>query len=906
MRNLKRALSLALASVMLLGMMVVGTSASYTDVDSKDNKEAIEVLQAVGIMTGDDKGNFNPDQKVTRNEMAVIMCNLLDYTVASYKGTSKFTDVPAWAEPYVAACYTNGIIAGYSTTTFGGNDAVTTGQAALMLMKSLGYFQYASDFGDDWLVATTSQGAKINLFDDIDNGAREALTRNDVAQMVLNTLKATMVEYSGNGGTTVKGDGFEITTGKATYDDRTSKNTKYAKFGDDPDNSGKYTVELGEELYSGDLTKDTTNGLTGAPATKWEYKGDEIGTYADTADKTYVVDDADKTLTYFLTDNDYFKYSSKKADTATDKNSYLNGDELDIDGDKLEKGDVISVYLKDNDVDTIEAVVVLRYTAAIIDDIDTDISKSQKNDGVNAIVTLKKVTGDKDEIGYFYDTINASASQKEKDKQLNGYLGTSYKKDAAIAIAQNAKGVIVDSYAINVVTGKVTSVREAEYVTPDDNTSGIKKGFVKVDGTTYNFAGSVNGTVKGFDFDKEYTVYTTAEGYALAISGAGASLSDVYYVTGLYMVKNNYGTETWYAQAVLLSDGTVKEIKLDSDFVEGKDTLKLSDILATVGGAGADKDNLKKVSATNPLTGEDAAAKTASDKTLYVTKNYLYTFDDDGVPSIYTDSDYKVLPGALTDDMKKADSRIKINSTSYYADSTTKYVGVEKTGDDIDVTTAVGGMSAEKNTDVVLVADGRDAKYVVYVSNNLKGAQEDIVYLTGKPTEKNNDGWVKSIYFMDTNKSETVTLKSAYAPGFYTYSINSDGVYELTKASSDALKKADENKLTDSDTEGWISGLTITERGGTMLTGTFTDADSTSVSVKDMEFGKALVMDKDDDAHSKVYDREINSVSRLKSAIDAIKGDDKNNAGSVVADVYVTDGEITFVYVTSMTAKTAK
>ena len=77
MRNLKRALSLALASVMLLGMMVVGTSASYTDVDSKDNLEAIEVLKLVGVMTGDDKGNFNPDKMVTRNEMAVVMCNLL-------------------------------------------------------------------------------------------------------------------------------------------------------------------------------------------------------------------------------------------------------------------------------------------------------------------------------------------------------------------------------------------------------------------------------------------------------------------------------------------------------------------------------------------------------------------------------------------------------------------------------------------------------------------------------------------------------------------------------------------------------------------------------------------------------------------------------------------------------------
>ena len=59
MRNLKRALSLALASVMVMGLMVVGTGASYADVSSEQNQEAIEVLQAVGVMTGDENGNFN-------------------------------------------------------------------------------------------------------------------------------------------------------------------------------------------------------------------------------------------------------------------------------------------------------------------------------------------------------------------------------------------------------------------------------------------------------------------------------------------------------------------------------------------------------------------------------------------------------------------------------------------------------------------------------------------------------------------------------------------------------------------------------------------------------------------------------------------------------------------------------
>lgn len=99
MRNLKRALSLALASVMLLGMMVVGTSASYPDVTSKNNEEAIAVMQLLKVMTGDDKGNFNPAKAVTRNEMAVIMCKLLDLNTKDYAGSAPSPTCPRGLSP---------------------------------------------------------------------------------------------------------------------------------------------------------------------------------------------------------------------------------------------------------------------------------------------------------------------------------------------------------------------------------------------------------------------------------------------------------------------------------------------------------------------------------------------------------------------------------------------------------------------------------------------------------------------------------------------------------------------------------------------------------------------------------------------------------------------------------------
>ena len=112
MRNLKRALSLTLASVMLLGMMVIGTSAvaGYSDVDADDNVEAIEVLQAIEVMVGDDRG-FGPDRPVTRNEMAVVMGLLLNLDYNYYVSTCPFTDVAEWARGWVGACAANGIAA---------------------------------------------------------------------------------------------------------------------------------------------------------------------------------------------------------------------------------------------------------------------------------------------------------------------------------------------------------------------------------------------------------------------------------------------------------------------------------------------------------------------------------------------------------------------------------------------------------------------------------------------------------------------------------------------------------------------------------------------------------------------------------------------------------------------------
>ena len=82
MRNLKRALSLALAAIMLLGMMVVGASAvSYNDFSDRTeivNKDAVSMLTTLGVIDGKPDGSYAPEEFVTREQMAKMISVIMN------------------------------------------------------------------------------------------------------------------------------------------------------------------------------------------------------------------------------------------------------------------------------------------------------------------------------------------------------------------------------------------------------------------------------------------------------------------------------------------------------------------------------------------------------------------------------------------------------------------------------------------------------------------------------------------------------------------------------------------------------------------------------------------------------------------------------------------------------------
>ena len=196
--------------MMLIGMMVVGASASstydnFTDKDEIVNQEAVNTMVSLGVLAGKEDGSyFAPQDIVTRGEMAKIIAVSLNGGKEPVLGNSanlpKFSDVSTdhWAYKYIAYCVQLNIIAGRGDGTFDPDAPVTGSEAAKMYLCALGYRADLEGLvGNEWELNTNilaNQDAK--LYEGLEDlNASEGLTRDDTAQMCYTAVQAQEVTY---------------------------------------------------------------------------------------------------------------------------------------------------------------------------------------------------------------------------------------------------------------------------------------------------------------------------------------------------------------------------------------------------------------------------------------------------------------------------------------------------------------------------------------------------------------------------------------------------------------------------------------------------------------------------------------------------------------------------------------
>ena len=287
---MKKLLALVLALVMSLSLVTI-SNAAFKDADKIDYKEAVDVMNAVGVFVGDEKGNFNAKENLTREQAAKIIAylELGSKAADALVGGATFTDVASsrWSAGFVGYCAQAGVVNGVGNGKFDPAGQLTALQFGKMLLVELGYDAKAAGMvGADWAINTSKLMASTKLMDKIDGSVNQVLTREKAAQMCVNALKAPTVEYSTKGSSIIV-NGAEINFGASvpTYVTNTiAKEQTISK--QTLTNSNAYTIELGEKLFK-DLKLNRTTDDFGRPANEWFWKAAKVGTYADKADLSY-------------------------------------------------------------------------------------------------------------------------------------------------------------------------------------------------------------------------------------------------------------------------------------------------------------------------------------------------------------------------------------------------------------------------------------------------------------------------------------------------------------------------------------------------------------------------------------------------------------------------------------------
>ena len=767
---MKKLLALVLALVMSMSLVTI-SNADFKDADKIDYTEAVDVMNAVGVFVGDEKGNFNPKENLTRAQAAKIISYLLlgNKTAEGLAGSGKFTDVAktSWAAGFVDYCAAVGVVNGMGNGKFDPNGSLTTLQFAKMLLVALGYDAKIEGFvGNDWSINVSAKANQVGLLNGLDVGANATLTREQAAKMCLNTLKAPLVEYDTKGTTVTVGGDASVTVGASKAEFKTSTNKKAQTISNAVINgTTAYTVEFAEEYYSDlKLNADTTDAF-GRPCVEWFWKADSIGVYSNS-------DDLVATYTKEVTAADIYTAVGKSV--SDDVNSGKANLVSYIDGAKtvVAKANVKN-YVTKNDSTTVNGTGNGDYTEVYVD-----------GDNNVTIITIRTYLFQAaSDYNSKKDTISLTAAGDTKialdnivvdgeDFDIKDFKADDYILVTATVAAGN-KYTVQSIDAAEVVSGEVTGYKL-------DNNATLGGTEYKYSSTSLKGSGNVRGTI--YTVGQNARVVLDKYGYIIAVDEA--------------VVASNYVYVSEFAQPAGLSNG---KVVASAYFTDGT----TADITV--------KDRLGSSSKTSIMGSPVDGKYTANAGWYTFSKNSANEYSLYAIESKYTavNPSGTTTPSYTYDTAANADNTVMKNDKVRFLKGTTTILANNQTlvvvddGSDVNVYTGVknipdiilgagvaGGAAAGTADVKVLKNTSNNYAYYVFVKvagNVVISGNEDsklVYYVKYDGQFKTTDNKVYFTYkVLDENGKEEVVKTDAQLANLGTGSIYA--VYNKTRVNSD-------------------------------------------------------------------------------------------------------------------------
>ena len=714
-----RGLSNKIVTTAIMAAMAAQNTAAFAkapaDVEGTRFEEPIQVLAALGIMIGDENGEFRPDDTIIRSEVTKMAIHAmgLESAAKSSEGVTKFPDVAKdhWANGYINLATSLGLIIGDEHGNFRPNEYITYAEAMTIMVRVLGYEPSAQKKGG-YPSGYIMVGSENGLSDNVQGGMYEAITRGNVAYVTYNSLDVNMMEQVSFGQTPQ----YEVVE-KTLLKDKLGVTKKEGQVVAIPnsaiDGESKLAdgqVKIGDHVYE---TEYNMSNLLGHNVTYYvedEGKASEkiilampiagknttLNIKADMFEKI-TTKNGKKMIEYFETE------SSSKTKTA----EILSTAKLIYNGKHTENSDELidiknssgSVYLLDTDKDGVyDIIFVTEYTNMVVDTVSQAGRITDKYDAPSILL-------DEDTVDF---TIN-KGYEKIKTSDLREYDVLS------VAVSLDKKLYTIE-VSNETVTGKVTGSSDDKFF---------------IDGEGFKVAANYK---KPITIGMEATFYLDIEGKIAAVDTAQALSTNYGYLMKAYktddeVVKAKFFTKEGKEVVITLADkirfnGTSGKRPSDilSEIKAGEKTLvtytensdgKLTELELATDNSATGKPNTSKFTLDNKLTEaifNEAKGTlgnvTISDKTLIFNipagSEDVSEYSVADISMFEDDESYDAFVYDLTEDYVA--KVIIVTNASFKANASSPIAVVDKvfegTNEDGEITDVLSGVSEGKEIEL--------------------------------------------------------------------------------------------------------------------------------------------------------------------------------------------------------------
>ncbi|WFD11114.1 S-layer homology domain-containing protein [Tepidibacter hydrothermalis] len=517
-RNSKRAMAIILSASMVVGSMGISFAASFSDVNNHWAANQIKSLVSRGIISGYNDGTFKPDNYITRAEFISLINKAFNYKLV-YDINYKDTSSKDWFYEDLRKAKAKGYISGYEDNTIRPNNKITRQEVAVIMAKVLnkqsGNKEYVSDrFKDsdkiaDWSkksIGALVDSKKMSGYPDGTFGPEKYITRAEAVTVIYKKFK---------------GSGYSSSSSRhsSNYDEKSKNRDNDVVLDDKGDRLENKTIDgdltisshVGDgEVYLEDVTVKGTTYIYGGGENSVYLEDCDLGKVVvdKNGDDVRLVAQGSTTIdTVTLKSGAILEEDTSGSDKLTksgfddvsiedDHKVTLKGDFDDVDIEVkdadlyLQKGEISKVSIKDDAEDAYIYVA----SSTKISTIDADEAARVKGSGY-----VKKIEGSKRNSVSRTHSSSGGSSHSNRDTTAPVVSGVS---------SANIENTSADIKLKSNESGTVYYVVLPKTATPPSNTQ-VRDGKDSKN-TTVTSETEATLHITGLTAGTEYTVYVVA------------------------------------------------------------------------------------------------------------------------------------------------------------------------------------------------------------------------------------------------------------------------------------------------------------------------------------------------------------------------------------------------------------